>query len=114
MTRAPWDAGKVCMAQADRTGNPRITPAMTSVRPLTCFQVGHFSRRHSNSKAAGIAANSARPRPLSSGCISCTTMRVKGRVRLKITTPSRPRAMPVFSREDMMATRTWRVRDAFI
>jgi hypothetical protein len=30
---------------------------------------------------------------------------VKGRVRLKITTPSRPRAMPVFSREDMMATR---------
>ncbi|MNT78373.1 hypothetical protein D3C72_2176040 [compost metagenome] len=30
---------------------------------------------------------------------------MKGRVRLKITTPSRPRAMPVFSREDMMATR---------
>ncbi|MNN25004.1 hypothetical protein D3C81_1384570 [compost metagenome] len=105
MTKAPWDAGNVCMAHADNTGKPRITPAITRLRPLTCCHVGHFSRRHKSNSAAGIAANNARPKPLSSGCSSCTTMRVKGRVRLKITTPSRPRAMPVFSREDMMGDR---------
>jgi hypothetical protein len=32
-------------------------------------------------------------------------MRVKGRVRLKMMTPSRPRAMPVFSRELMEKNR---------
>ena len=92
------------MAQADSTGKPRITPAITRHSPRTWRQLGQRSRRHSNSAAAGIAANNARPRPLSNGWISCTTMRVKGRVRLKMMTPSRPRAMPVFSRELMMGT----------
>ncbi|MCZ7597210.1 MAG: hypothetical protein M5U09_04865 [Gammaproteobacteria bacterium] len=89
-TTPPWEAGTVCMAMAENTGNPSTTPAATTARPASSGRVGHGARVTASRTTATSAATTARPRPMNTGSMTDTTSEVMGRVRPKATTPPVP------------------------
>ncbi len=78
-------------ASAVKSGKPNTTPRATSPSRRNCERDGRGPRRSTSSSAAGMAASASRPMPTKVGSSSSTATRVAGSVKLKASTPRKPR-----------------------
>ena len=80
-----------CSAMAVKRGQPKTTPSATIPRRRSCARDGNGALVRSRISPASTAANASRPMPTKVGSSCSTATRVAGSVKLKASTPIKPR-----------------------